>query len=108
MFVLRPIIFFSLVTTPSAAPTIQIECERAIDVCKTYPIYFNSFNQDTICDELIDALEKFIDRSGVTYLANHHYDEDVHPGGALYGTKEKEAMSPSNKVIKSKGLGGRN
>jgi len=29
----------------------------------------------------------------------------VHPGGAVYGTKEKEAMSLSNKVIRSKGLG---
>ena len=104
MFALRPIIFFSLATTPSAAPTIKIECERAIDVCSKYPEYFNSFDQDTTLDKLIDALEKFIHRSGVTYLVNHFYDEDVHPGGALYGTKEKEGRSGSNIIIRSKGL----
>ena len=90
MFALRPIIFFSLATTPSAVPTIKIECERAIDVCKKYPEYFNSSNQDTTYEDLIDALEEFIDISGVTYLANHYYDEDVHPGGAVYGTKRKK------------------
>ena len=34
VFVLLPIIFLSLATTPSAAPTIKIECEWAIDLCK--------------------------------------------------------------------------